>query len=184
MGDTLPANLFRALAVLAGHPLQLEEVRAEFDGRGQADAAAVAEAAYTSACLLEAMRLWPTTPLFARVLTTDHRFPHGQLVREGTQVLIHNLFNHRNRERIPYADRFAPEEWVSGSAGDDWSFNFFSHGPQGCPGAGLAIFLGTAFLSAIVRQRTPVVPSGAKLRAGSSLPHGLDIYGLTVALEG
>ena len=136
MGDTLPANLFRALALLATHPAALSLLRSEFAEAGPGEAAAVAEATYLAGCLLDTMRLWPTTGLFGRVLTEDHRFPNGELVKEGTQVLIHNLFNHRNRDRIAYADTFAPEEWAEGDAGSDWSFNFFSNGPQGCPGAG------------------------------------------------
>lgn len=181
MGDTLPANVFRALAVLAGHPLQLAEVRAEFaELATPLDARAVAGAAYTTGCLLEAMRLWPTTPLFGRVLVEDFRFPNGELVKEGTQVLIHNLFMHRNRDRVDFADRFAPEEWASGNAGDDWSFNFFSHGPQGCPGAGLALFLGTALIARLATAGDLRVASGPHLAPGKPLPYALDIYGLTI----
>jgi cytochrome P450 len=80
--------------------------------------------------------------LFGRMATRDVEFPNGAVLPEGRQVLIYNVFNHRNRNRIPYADRFSPGEWVSGDAGNDWSYNFFSHGPQVCPGAGLAVFLG------------------------------------------
>lgn len=183
MGDTLPANLFRALALLATHPASLAVVRSEFDEAGPSEAAAVAEAAYTSGCLLDAMRLWPTTALFGRVLTEDYRFPNGELVKEGTQVLIHNLFNHRNRERVPFADTFAPEEWAEGDAASDWSFNFFSNGPQGCPGAGLSIFLGTAFLARLATAGDPKVVSGPRLKPTTPLPYTLDIYGLSVGIE-
>jgi cytochrome P450 len=182
MGDTLPANLFRALALLATHPAALAVVRAEFDEAAPSEAAAAAAATYTAGCLLDAMRLWPTTSLFGRVLTEDHRFPNGELVKEGTQVLIHNLFNHRNRERIPFADTFAPEEWAEGDAGSDWSFNFFSNGPQGCPGAGLSIFLATAFLARLVIEGDPKVLSGPRLRPATPLPYSLDIYSLSVAI--
>jgi cytochrome P450 len=182
MGDTLPANLFRALAVLATHPAALSVVRSEFADAEPSDAAAVAEAAYTAGCLLDAMRLWPTTALFGRVLTEDYRFPHGELVKEGTQVLIHNLFNHRNRDRVPFADTFAPEEWVSGDAGSDWSFNFFSNGPQGCPGAGLSIFLGTAFLARLATAGEPKIVSGPRLKPTAPLPYSLDIYTLSVGV--
>ena len=48
------------------------------------------------------MRLWPTTQLFGRVTTSDVRFPTGAILPAGTQVLIYNLFNHRNRDRIEY----------------------------------------------------------------------------------
>ena len=127
------------------------------------------------------MRLWPTTALFGRVQAEDHRWVNGQKTPAGTQVLIHNLFNHRNRERVPFADRFAPEEWVTGGAGDDWRFNFFSHGPQGCPGAGLSIFLGQAFLGQLISAGNPNLASGPRLKS-ERLPYGLDVYGLEVRL--
>lgn len=184
MGDTLPANLLRTLAVLAGHPLQLAEVRAELDGKRLDVVKNVAGATYLAGCITDTMRLWPTTAMFARVTAEDVRFPNGELVPAGTQVLIHNLFNHRNRQRIAYADRFAPEEWVSGGAAADWSFNFFSHGPQGCPGAGLSVFLGQAFLGRLLTRADPVVTSGPKLRPGRALPYGLDVGGLAIGLSG
>ena len=181
MGDTLAANTFRALAALATHPLQLAEVRAELDGADLTEPKSVVGLDYLAGCLADAMRLWPTTALFGRVTTQDVRFPNGQLLPAGSQVLIHNLFNHRNRARVPFADRFAPEEWASGTAGEDWSFNFFSHGPQGCPGANLAMLVGTAFLAGVLDRAEPRL-SGASLDPGKGLPHGLDIYGIRVHL--
>jgi len=171
MGDTLPANLTRTIAVLAGHPLQLAEVRADPSGE------------FLAGCIQDTMRLWPTTSLFGRVTESDVRFKNGELVPAGTQVLIHNLFNHRNRERVPYADRFAPEEWVSGDAASSWSFNFFSNGPQGCPGAGLSIFLGQAFLGRLLTAADPVVEAGPKLKPGKPLPYGVDLGSLKISLR-
>lgn len=182
MGDTLPANLFRALALLATHPLQMAEVRAELKGLKLRSAADVASTTYLAGCIQEAMRLWPTTALFGRVTTEDVRFPNGEVVPAGTQVLIHNLFNHRNRDRLDYADRFAPEEWQSGDAERDWAFNFFSHGPQGCPGAGLSIFLGQALLAHLIKGSTPKV-IGRGLDPGKPLPYTLDIYRLRISLS-
>jgi cytochrome P450 len=97
-------------------------------------------------------------------------------------VLIPNLFNHRNRDRVEFADRFAPEEWVSGDAASNWSFNFFSHGPQGCPGAGLAIFLGQAVVGRLLQTSEPRL-QGASLKAGRPLPYGLDIFGFSIRLD-
>jgi cytochrome P450 len=181
MGDTLPANLYRTLAVLATHPLQLAEVRAELDQTDLDGAEQIASLGYLSGCILDTMRLWPTTQLFGRVSTREVRFPTGAMLPTGTQVLIYNLFNHRNRDRIPYADRFAPEEWVSGDAASDWSFNFFSHGPQGCPGAGLSVFLGQALLGRLMKSSTPHL-QGASLHPGRPLPYGLDIFGFSIGL--
>ncbi len=181
MGDTLPANLMRSLAVLATHPLVLDDARAEVAGKDLTVVKNVAGATYLAGCIFEAMRLWPTTALFGRVLAEDFRWVNGQKTPAGTQVLIHNLFNHRNRERVSFADRFAPEEWVTGSAGDDWRFNFFSHGPQGCPGAGLSIFLGQAFLGRLISEGSPALVQGPRLK-GDRLPYALDVYGLQVRL--
>lgn len=181
MGDTLPTNLHRTLALLATHPEQLHEVRVELDAADLTNAADVAGLDYLGGCILDTMRLWPTTPLFGRVTTRDVVFPGGEVLKANTQVLIDNAFNHRNRGRIAYADRFAPGEWASGNAGASWLFNFFSHGPQGCPGAGLSIFLGQAFLARLLAGRTPLV--GVELDPGKSLPHALDVFGLRISLR-
>jgi cytochrome P450 len=181
MGDTLGANTFRALATLSTHLEQQREVRAEMAATDITSAAGIASLTYLAGCLLEAMRLWPTTALFGRVATRDVPFPSGAVLPEGTQVLIYNVFNHRNRDRIPYADRFSPGEWASGDAGDDWSYNFFSHGPQRCPGDGLSVFLGQAVLAHLLDAGSPTV-SGTSLNPEKPLPHSVDLYGLSVDL--
>ncbi|MDT4941145.1 MAG: hypothetical protein QOJ34_1234 [Pseudonocardiales bacterium] len=181
MGDTLPANLLRTLALLATHPVQLAEVRTQLAGKDLDSAEAIADQDYLAGCISEAMRLWPTTQLFGRVAIRDVRFPRGATLPEGRQALIYNLFNHRNRDRVGYADRFAPEEWVSGRAAADWSFNFFSNGPQGCPGAGLAIFLGQAVLARLAGS-FELELTGAALDPVGRLPYALDIYGIGIRL--
>jgi cytochrome P450 len=180
MGDTLAANVFRALGALSGHDEQLREVKAEMAGADLGSAADIAKLDYLAGCLFEAMRLWPTTQLFGRVTTRDVEFPNGAVLPEGQQVLIYNVFNHRNRELIPYADRFAPGEWATGDAGKDWSFNFFSHGPQGCPGAGLSVLLGQAILAHLIDAGVTNV-SGNRLNPAKSLPHGLDLFSFSVS---
>jgi cytochrome P450 len=182
MGDTLPANLFRALALLATHRDQREEVLRQLAGTDLARPDTMADQDYLAGCIFEAMRLWPTTQLFGRVATEDVRFPIGAKLPAGKQALIYNVFNHRNRDRIPYADRFAPEEWVSGDAAQDWSFNFFSHGPQGCPGAGLSIFLGQALVAQLLTA-VELELSGARLNPGKRLPYSLDIYRIVLTVR-
>jgi cytochrome P450 len=182
MGDTLPTNLFRSLALLATHPHALARVRSDIGAKKLTTVTTVTGSTYLAGCILEAMRLWPTTALFGRVQAEDFRWKNGQKTPAGTPLLSHNLFNHRNRSRIGYADRFAPEEWSEGSAGSDWSFNFFSHGPQGCPGAGLSIFLGQAFLGRLVTQAEPKLVSGPRLRSVQRLPYAFDVYPAEIAL--
>ena len=156
--DTLAANVLRALALIASH-----------------DAAADPRAA-----LLEAMRLWPTTPLLSRELLSDVTW-HGVRVPAGTNILICNTFMHRDRERLgDAADRFTPEAWADGGAfAGDWGLNFFSHGPQGCPGSDLATALGTAALEAVLERGTPVLENPA-LDPAKPLPHMLDAFSIRV----
>ena len=181
MGDTLAANTLRALAALASHPEQRAEVRSEMAGAKITTPKGVGSLKYLAGCLLEAMRLWPTTGLFARVATRDIEFPSGAVLPEGTQVMIYNVFNHRNRDRIPYADRFSPGEWVTGTASEDWSFNFMSHGPQICPGYGLSVFLGQAVIAHLL-DAGELSLSGVRLDPGRPLPHSLDLYGFSVSV--
>jgi cytochrome P450 len=170
-GDTLAANSFRCLALLATHPRQREAAFAEADG----------DRPYLEACLHEAMRLWPTTNMLARetLSETDWR---GTVVPAGTQVVIANHFMHRDTDRYPWADRFSPEQWADGDAADAWSFNHFSRGPQGCPGVGLAMFLGKGVLATLMAERE-VEAVSHRLDPTEPLPHMLDFFSLRFRLS-
>lgn len=182
MGDTLAANAFRTLAVLATHQDDRARVVESVAGADLLDPVTVTGLDHLAGCLQEAMRLWPTTPMFGRVALKDVQGARGVLVPAGTPVLIVNAFNHRNRERVPYSDTFSPTAWTEGDAADNWLFNFFSHGPQGCPGAGLSILLAQALLGRLLASARPEL-SGAKLDPRKPLPHALDISGLTITLR-
>jgi cytochrome P450 len=190
--DTLSMNALRALAAIASHPEQRAEVEAELAGAGGRDAepagadpifsaAGVAGLPYLRACLHEAMRLWPTTPLLSRETLTELTW-NGDVVPAGTQLLIVNTFHHRDPQRVDHADRFAPEAWTEGDAGEDWSFNHFSHGPQGCPGVNLALLVGGAVLARLLTQRRPRLVE-PKLDPERPLPHMLDVFKLRFSLE-
>ncbi len=166
MGDTLAINAFRALALLAAFGTERERARED--------------RAYAEACLQEAMRLWPTTAMLSRAATRDVDWD-GVTVPEGTQLLIVNSFNHRDGEEVPGADSFQPERWLAGDAADDWQFNHFSHGPQGCPGAALALLVGREMLTTILVGSEPQLTSGS-LDPARPLPHALDFFGLKVTL--
>jgi cytochrome P450 len=126
------------------------------------------------------MRLWPTTAMLSREAVRDVEWD-GINVPAGTQVVIVNSFNHRDREAVPFADRFDPDAWLSGDAADDWQFNHFSHGPQGCPGVALAMVVGKALLGSLVRERSPrlVEPS---LDPSKPMPQALDYFALRFSL--
>jgi cytochrome P450 len=165
LGDTLAINAARCLALLATH----DEARSRGVG---ADASA-----WLDACLQEAMRLWPTTPMLSRQAVRDSDW-NGVRVPAGTQVLIVNTFNHRDRDDLgDRADSFEPEQWVTGDARDDWQFNHFSHGPQGCPGVALALLVGRTMLATLLRERD-VQLLAPSLDPAKPLPHSLDYFSL------
>jgi hypothetical protein len=158
--DTLALNVLRALALLATH-----------------------ETDDLSGTLQEAMRLWPTTPMLSRVTLSKLAW-HQVEVPAGTQVLIVNTFFHRDEQRLgEAAHRFTPEGWAAGGAfSGDWGLNHFSHGPQGCPGAGLAVGLGVAALEALTAAGRPRLEAGGgKLKAGERVPHMLDPFALRLS---
>jgi cytochrome P450 len=166
LGDTLAINALRCLALLAVAPA--------------AATRAAQDPAYLDACLQEAMRLWPTTPILTRRATRDLDWD-GVRLPAGTQLLIVNSFNHRDRRSNDYANRFEPEAWLTGGARDVWLFNHFSHGPQDCPGAGLAMLVGRETLGHIVRTRQLRLLE-PRLSTKPPLPHALDYFELKFEL--
>jgi cytochrome P450 len=171
LGDTLAINALRCLALLASHDAERAAALVELDG---------GDAARFDACLQEAMRLWPTTPMLSRVTISEVDWD-GVTVPAGTQVLIVNTFNHRDRTRHEFADRFTPDAWLTGGASEDWSFNHFSHGPQGCPGVELSLLVGRTMLAAVLRAHT-VRLSAPRLDPAKPLPYSLDYFGLKFEL--
>ncbi len=162
MGDTLAINALRALAAIASHPETVERA---------------GDRTYLAASLHEAMRLWPTTPMLARVAVreTDWR---GVAVAKGTQLVIVNTYMHRDPDRHDFADRFAPEAWTEGDAPEDWAFNHLSHGPQGCPGVDLVELVGCSALATVLAGEVAEVHP--RLDPARPMPHMLDFFGISV----
>jgi cytochrome P450 len=171
LGDTLAINALRCLALLA--VFEGERIKA----LEQLDAG---DPARFDACLHEAMRLWPTTAMLSRVTTREVDWD-GVTVPAGTQLLIVNTFNHRDKARHEFADRFAPEAWLSAGAAEDWSFNHFSHGPQGCPGVALSLLVGRTMLASVLRSHTVRLIS-PQLDPAKPLPRSLDYFGVRLEL--
>ena len=165
MGGTIAANTMRCMVALASHPAQRDLAAADQD--------------YLDACFHETMRLWPTTNMLSRVSLEPTDW-HGETVPAGTQFLVLNHYAHRDRDRVPYADRLAPEEWIEGDAGDYEGFNHFSRGPQGCPGAAIALILGRTALSAVLERG--LASASPMLDPSKPLPYMIDFFGSRIRL--
>jgi cytochrome P450 len=175
--DTLAMNVARALAVIASNVGVEQQVRRELDGVDPSSPEGLDGLKYLEGCLQEAMRLWPTTPLLARETTRDVTIA-GEKVDEGTQVLMLNVFNHRNTIDVPDADEFRPERWADGTP--DYRYNHLSNGSQRCPGGPLVLLLGKAVLAQLLK-RYEVDLREPDVRLSGSLPYMLDFFALRFA---
>lgn len=149
-GETLAINTVRALALILAHPRAEARVRQEIADADLTRPESIERLEYLEACLQEAMRLWPTTPLLVRETVTEDTLG-GARIPAVTQVMIWNSFNHRDRAAYPLADTFSPEAWAGGKPNP--LFNHLSSGPQICAGIDLLLFIGKAVLALLLDRR-------------------------------
>lgn len=154
---------FRTLMLLAATPEALRRVRADDDpGRP-----------FLRACILESVRLWPTTPVILRESDTVTTW-HGATIAAGTGFVVHVPFLHRDAERLTYADRFVPDIWLDGTAQRD-TLVPFSGGPGQCPAKHLVLMMASTALYTLVRDRRPTLSPDAALDV-DRLPATLDPF--------
>ncbi|MGN6869318.1 MAG: cytochrome P450 [Solirubrobacteraceae bacterium] len=173
MRDTLAANAYRALAAIVADPAVEQRVREDMIGADLCDPRTLDGMSYLGGCLHEAMRLWPTTPLLAREVVHDVTLA-GEQVPAGTQILILNVFNHRDRDHVEDADRLVPERWRSSQL-RDYRFNHLSNGSQDCPGGPLVLLLGKAAIAQVLSRWTLELEE-PKLPVGGPMPAMFDFY--------
>jgi cytochrome P450 len=173
MRDTLAANTYRALAAIVADPAVERRVGEALIGADLSDPWAVNRLVYLEGCLHETMRLWPTTPLLGREAIRDVTLA-GERVPAGTQILILNVFNHRDRDHVEDADRLVPGRW-SGER-RDYRFNHLSNGSQDCPGGPLVLLLGKAVLANVLTRYSPALEGPELPSSAGALPPMLDFF--------
>ncbi|HVV14558.1 cytochrome P450 [Amycolatopsis sp.] len=162
---------FRTLALLASHPQAAARARAELT-----DLENPQQLPFLRACVLESVRLWPTTPALLRESVEDTAWG-----RQGTTLLVFTPFFHRDGQRLPYADRFEPDIWLDGRAADEPALVPFSAGPGACPGRDVVLFTASTVLANLLRQHRFSL-LGKELRPGA-LPATLNHFTLRFAAE-
>ncbi|GAA4010963.1 cytochrome P450 [Allokutzneria multivorans] len=145
--DAAGMATFQALALLASHPDKPRDHE------------------HLRASVLEALRLWPTTPLLLR---------DG----EGGTVLILAPFFHRDDTVLPYANDFEPEIWLGGRA--DPALVPFSGGPAVCPGRNLVLHVTAKVLASLFATHDFMLDSRELVKP---LPGTLDPFGLRFAMS-
>jgi cytochrome P450 len=165
--DAARITAMRTLALLGSDP-----------GRAAAAATDVSPVLpYLRACVLDTVRLWPTTLVVLRESTADTDW-HGTTLRGRTTFVIPSAFHHRDPTAAPHADEFSPEDWLDGEAHHRWSVFPFSAGPAVCPGRDVVLLTVSTLLFALL-QRFPALHTVEPLRA--PLPATLDHTGIRLA---
>jgi len=177
--DPAGMTTFRSLALLVSHSEHVNRAQQEIRSRRGQERQYMP---YLRAAVLESLRLWPTTPLLLRESTVATNWETGVL-RANTSILIFTPFFQRDNERLPYADRFSPELWMTEQAAENWPLIPFSEGPAVCPGRHLVLLLSTAVIAALLENRGMQLKAPTRLAAGQLLPATLNHYALRFELS-
>lgn len=179
--DAAGMALSRAVALLATHPEQRAAAVAEAQ-----NATTPATLPYLRACVLESVRLWPTTPLILRDVTEDTVWHDGEerfTTEAGAALLIAAVAFHRDQRSLPFADDFVPDIWLDGRAKDYPQLVPFSAGPAACPGQDLVLFVTSTLLGEMLRAARFELTSTPLLDPSTPLPFTLDNFGLEFRVE-
>jgi cytochrome P450 len=177
--DAAGMATFRALALLASHPRQAQRAREEI---ARAGSNGREDLPFVRACVLDGLRLWPTTPAILRETTEDVRW-HGGVMPERTSILIFVPYFHRDDESLPYADRFAPELWLDERPGSGWPLVPFSGGPGICPARDLVPMIASATIAAVLASHRIGLEPPTRLDPDEPLPGTLDNFSLRFSLQ-
>ncbi|MBE1495129.1 cytochrome P450 [Amycolatopsis lexingtonensis] len=159
----------RTLALLSSHPAAADRAREEIAGT---DPGEPQQLSYLRACVLDAIRLWPTTPMLLRESTEETSWGPA-----GTTVLVFTPFFHRDAD-LPYADCFDPDIWLDGRAAANPALVPFSAGPAICPGRDLVQFCVSTMLANLLRGHAFEQKTGPVLSPDRPLPTTLDNFHL------
>ncbi len=167
---------FRALALFAAHPQQQRKAAAELD----VWRAGGFDLPYLRAAFLDAVRLWPTTPVILRQSTERTTWGTRNLAWNAG-LIIYVPFFHRDDERLTTAHRFDPEQWLGKDPADNIPFVPFSAGPAACPGRHLVTLVGSFWLAALLGAGRYDLIEPQSLRPGRPLP--LSLYPFSIRLR-
>jgi cytochrome P450 len=172
--DAAGIATFRALALLSAFPEQADRAREEIQFASRSPGSTLP---FLRACLLESVRLWPTTPMILRQTTRATSWDAGEIPAD-TGVLIYVPFFHRDETRLPFAHSFVPEQWLTNDAHTAWPLIPFSAGPAICAGQQLVLQLTSQLLATLLRDHELRLQPPGRLSAHRPLPATLNNFSL------
>jgi cytochrome P450 len=177
--DAAGMALLRTLALLSTHPDQLAQALSE-----AADPSHALLRPYLRSCVLESVRLWPTTPTILRDTTEDTQWRDGSItIAKGAGLMIVVPAFHRDDELLPFAHQFEPDIWVDGRAQQYPQLVPFSAGPAECPGRNLVLFVTSTLLAHMLTALSFELTSTPRLSPDKPLPMTLNQLTLDFAVQ-
>ncbi|MFN3661551.1 MAG: cytochrome P450 [Yoonia sp.] len=137
---------FRTLGLLAVHSDALARARQEVATGDRRDLS------FLRACIVETLRLYPTTPAILRETTQDVEWEGGTL-EKGTGILIFAPYFHRDDALGDDAHRFNPDVWMGIDPADRPPFVPFSAGPAVCPARHFVPMIASAAIACILDRQ-------------------------------
>lgn len=176
--DAAGIATIRSFALLASHDERMKNAKHEVSG---VDSRAPHPLPFLRSCILESLRLWPTTPAILRDSTIDTAWgARKQRIDAGSAFLIYTPAFHRDRRSVSYADAFEPDVWMDGRAAKQRAFLPFSSGAAGCPGRNVALFTSSTTLARLVEHFPDHHQiSTPRLDSHKPMPATFDHFGLT-----
>ncbi|MGQ4877257.1 cytochrome P450 [Billgrantia sp. LNSP4103-1] len=171
-----PAGMatFRTLALLAAHPNHAERAQDEVAGNAETPAPTLD---YLRACVLESLRLWPTTPLVLRQSTEATEWESG-MMPAGTSLLMLAPYFHRDDRYLSNANLFDPDLWLQPGEAGNWPMMPFSGGPGICPGRRVVLLVTSLMLAKLLKGREYQLDPPTRLLSSKPMPPLLNNYDL------
>jgi cytochrome P450 len=178
--DAAGMALLRALALLASHPVQMARA---LDDAATPNVPLLRP--FLRGCVLESVRLFPTTPTILRDTTEDTEWRTGTerfTVAKGAGLMIVVPAFHRDDNLLPFAHQFSPDIWLDGSAQRYPQLVPFSAGPAECPGRNLVLFATSSVLAHLLHALDFRLSSEPRLAPDRPLPMTLNQLTLDFAV--
>lgn len=178
--DPAGMTTFRALALLAAHPNQTERAQVEIT---EHDLERTPKLDFLRACVLESLRLWPTTPLVLRQTTEETEWENGTMPAE-TSVLLLAPYFHRDDRYLDDANLFDPDLWLQPGEVGNWPMIPFSGGSGICPGRHVVLLVTSLMLARLLQGREYRLEPPTRLLSSKPMPPLLNNYDLAFKVTG
>lgn len=151
--DTVANTLGSALYALLKNPDVMARMRAEVDGIGELNEAALRNMPVTQGVMLETLRLYPINVAAARTADVDFEFA-GYKIPQGTKLFCASTVTHFMPEFFPDPEKFDIDRFQPPRREHmkPFAFSAFARGPHTCLGQGLAEILMMLTLASMVRK--------------------------------